>query len=218
MTTWWNNNINNKDDNRADDFLSWIKGFNEEDRIYCRKYIVEHEYKSMLDVGCGLCVEYYGFKNDGYHIEYTGLDSCKHFIETNSKDGINIIEAEIEEKFPIDDNIYDCVYARDILEHLSHYRKTVNELIRVAKEEVIINWFIKPGYDPTHINYWEDEDLYHNKYNYNNLEKFVLSNPKVEKIFWRDINFSKTVLHIILKQEVQEEEEQEQEEQEEQEG
>jgi len=204
MTTWWTNNISDKDDNRKEDFAVWLKDYNEENRVYCRKYVAAKKYKTFLDCGCGLAVENYGFKNDGYPIEYTGLDSCKYLVESNTKLGIKMIEAELEKRFPIDDSSYDCVYARAIIEHLSYYETTLPELIRVGKREVIISWFIMPDEKDDEINYWKEEDLYHNKYNITKLEKLILSNDKVKKIIWKKVPDAKhpdheNVLHILLK-------------------
>ncbi len=204
MTSWWNKNINDDSNNRRADFASWLKDYSEENRVYCRNYIAQKGYKTFLDCGCGLAIEYYGFKHDNYDINYTGLDSCKHLIQSNIDLGINMIEAELEQKLPIEDNSYECVYARAIMEHLSYYETAISEFIRVGSKEIIISWFIKPDEKDDEINYWEDEDLYHNKYNLGKLEQFLLSNNKVDDILWKEIENAshpdlKTVLHIILK-------------------
>jgi len=115
MTTWWNKNIHNNSNNRKNDFSSWLKDHNQDNRIYCRKHIAQKGYKSILDCGCGLAVEYYGFKSDNYEINYTGLDSCTYLVESNKLLGINMIEAELEKKLPIEDNAYECIYARAII-------------------------------------------------------------------------------------------------------
>jgi len=204
MTTWWNKNINDDDGNKKEDFASWLKDYNEENRVYCRNYVAQKKYKTFLDCGCGLAVEYYGFKNDNYEINYTGLDSCKYLVKSNSELGINMIEAELEKKFPIENNSYECIYARAIIEHLSYYETTISEFIRVGEKEIIISWFIKPDDKDDEINYWEEQDLYHNKYNMIKMEKFILSNPKVNNIFWVNISNAKhpdqeNVMHIVLK-------------------
>lgn len=204
MTTWWNKNINENDGNKKEEFASWLKDHREENRVYCRNYISQKGYKTFLDCGCGLAVEYYGFKADNYDIKYVGLDSCKYLLKSNKLLGIDMIEAELESNFPIEDNSYECVYARAIIEHLSYYETTISELIRVGSKEVIISWFIKPDEKDDEINYWSEEDLYHNKYNLTKLEKFILSNDKVDNIVWKKVEDAKhpdheNVLHIILK-------------------
>lgn len=196
MTTWWNNNVKDK----MNDFESWVGGFSHPTKVYCRKHVVDQKYQSILDCGCGLATEYYGYKNDKYQIQYTGLDSCQYLIDEHRSNGIEMIEAELEKDLPIADNLYECVYCREVIEHLSFYEKCINEMIRVAKKEVLIAWFIKPGDTIEQINYWESEDLYHNVYNYNKLNNFILDNPKVNKIQWHDLDEKFSILHIFLKE------------------
>lgn len=196
MTTWWNKNIPGK---RLQEFESWIKEGVQSDRIYCRKYIAEKNYKSFLDCGCGLAVDYYGFKEDNYPIKYVGLDSCYYLIDLHRANDIQIIEAELDKPLPIRDDTYECVYGREIMEHLQYHRRTLDEFIRVASKEVIITWFIKPDNEPEDIKYREDEDVFHNKYNIDQLEKFILSNDKVESVSWHAPNEKHAVLHIKMK-------------------
>lgn len=238
MTSWWNKNV----ETRIDDFKSWIGDFNQPSKVYCRNYVADKKYKNLIDCGCGLATDYFGFKTNGYEVGYTGLDSCKYLVELNRADGITMIEAELVETLPISDNSYDVVYCREVLEHLPYYEKTVNEFIRIAAKEVIIVFFIRPLHeyewkeeienkiqqqkkslkeewekkerarhvlsaeanlpyvpeeepvfevevneDNKEINYWKEEDLYHNKYDKKKLEAFIMKNPKVDKLLWVDI-------------------------------
>lgn len=196
MTSWWNKNI----PIRIDDFKGWIEDYNQPSKLYCRKYVVDKKYKNIIDCGCGIATEYYGYKNDNYDIDYTGLDSCKYLIDLNKSNGINMIDAELDNDLPVKDNSYECVFCRAVLEHLPHYQKAISEFIRIGQKEVIICWFIKPDLDEDKIDYWGEEDLYHNKYNIKKLEEFILNNPKVNSINWTDINEKENILHIILKE------------------
>lgn len=149
MTSWWNKNV----EARIHDFKSWVGDFNQPSKVYCRKYIADSQYKSMIDCGCGLATDYFGLKYDGYEIAYMGMDSCKYIVNSNIENGIPMIEAELESDFPIIDNAYDVVYCREVLEHLSYYEKTISEFIRVASKEVMVVFFIKPLNEYE----WEDE-------------------------------------------------------------
>lgn len=195
MTSWWQKNLQT----RIDDFSSWIGDFNKNDKIYCRKYVAEKNYKSLIDCGCGLATEYFGYKHDNYDINYTGLDSCRFLIERNEQQGINMINAELEALLPIRDSFYECVYCREVLEHLSYYETAIKEFIRIGQKEVIISWFIKPDSKDDEINYWDVEDLFHNKYNIEKLEKFILDNSKVDSLFWKEVSEKENILHIKLK-------------------
>jgi len=217
MTTWWNKNVKNN----LETFFGWVKDFNNPNKVYCRNHVIKKNYKSILDCGCGFATEYYGYKyNDNYDIKYTGADSCKYFIDFNASQGIHMVEADLDCTLPIGDNAYECVFCREVVEHLSYYENAINEFIRIGKKEVIIVWFLKPGSIPLYddelpeslkqkpwtaagedqINYWEEEDLYHNVYAIDKIEKFILSNPKVEKITWHDFTDKESVLHITLKE------------------
>jgi ubiquinone/menaquinone biosynthesis C-methylase UbiE len=182
MTSWWNKNV----ENRMNDFKIWVGDSDQPSKTYCRNYIINKQYKNIIDCGCGLAADYFGFQKDKYEINYTGLDSCKYFVNLNKEKGISMIDAELESDLPISDNAYECVYCREILEHLSYYEKTISEFIRISSKEVIVVFFIEP--EKEEINYWEEEDLYHNKYDKEKLEKFILSIKKVDNIFWESID------------------------------
>lgn len=194
MSTWWNKNV----ENRLEDFKSWIGDYNKESKVYCRKYVATAGYKEILDCGCGVATEYYGYQHDKYDIDYTGLDSCDYLIKFNREQGIKMIESDLEHPLKLKSNSYECVYCREVLEHLPYYENAVTGFIKAAKKEVLLVWFIKPDSEPDEINYWKEEDLYHNKYNVEKLESFILANPKVKEIFWKSINEKENVLHIKL--------------------
>lgn len=183
MTSWWNNNAKE----RINDFKVWTGDLNQPSKIYFRQHVINNNYKSMIDCGCGLAEDFFGFQQDQYQIEYTGLDSCKFFIETNLSKNIKMVDAELDGNLPLSDNSYDCVYCREVLEHLPHYKNAISELIRIAKKEVIIVFFIPPG-DSEDINYWQEQDLYHNKYSILDMENYLLKNSKVKGFFWKDID------------------------------
>lgn len=210
MTTWWNKNVKE----RMSDFKFWIGNHNKPSKIYCRKHIANEQYKSVIDCGCGLATEYYGFKKDNYDINYTGLDSCKYLVDLNRTHGITMIEAELNKDLEIPDTSYEVVYCRAVLEHLPYYEKCLNEFIRIGAKEVVVVWFIIPGDEPDYINYWDIEDLYHNKYNREKINQLLIANPKVESFYWQNVVDERTpeeiandksfvdnecVLHVLLK-------------------
>lgn len=194
MTSWWNKNI----ETRLDDFKSWVGSFDKPAKKMIREHVIKSKYKSILDCGCGLSSEYYGYKNDNYKIKYTGLDSCEKFVEINNENNINVIKCELEQDFPLNDSQFDCVFCKDVLEHLKDYKKTLSEMIRVAKKEVIIGWFISPS-ENEKINYWEEEDLYHNEYSKSEIESILNSNEKVKSFEWISVDDKEINLHILLK-------------------
>jgi ubiquinone/menaquinone biosynthesis C-methylase UbiE len=196
MTDWWNKNV----ENRIDDFKKWLEDDTALDTLYCREHIISKQYTSILDCGSGFCVNFHAFKDLNYNIKYTGVDSCKYLIKTN--EGTNIIDADLENTLPIDE-LYDVVYTRSVLEHLKYYETIVSEMIRLAKYEVIIIFFITPSEKEDFIDYWEAEDLYHNHYNKDKLESFIKANEKVKNLEWNysfdtGEQYHKAILHINI--------------------
>jgi len=188
ISNWWNKNMNDK---MLPTFLNWVEDFNAQSKKMVRNYIISKNYKSILDIGCGLCDTYYGYKNDNYNIEYTGLDNCKYFVDKAKDQNINIIDSDMI-KINVPDNSYDVVYGRHILEHLPTYKISLNEFIRIAKFEVIIIFFIKPDDNLEEIRYTDDNDLYHNKYSKNDIENNLIN----YEYNWIDVNKKEIILYI----------------------
>lgn len=187
ISDWWNKNMN---ENMLPTFKGWVGDSNSESKKYVRNYVISKNYKSIIDIGCGLCDTKQGYKNDNYDIKYTGLDSCKYFIDLGKKNGIDIIESDMN-KIDLYDDSFDVVYGRHILEHLPSYKESLNEFIRIAKNEVIIIFFIKPV-DKEEIRYTQHDDLYHNVYSKQDIEDFL----KTYNFEWVDVNDKEVVLYI----------------------
>lgn len=183
ISDWWNKNMK---DELLPTFEGWVKDYNAITKKYSREYIVEKQYKSMLDVGCGLCSMYDGFVNDGYEIEYMGLDSCTYFLDKAKNRNISVINSDMNE-IKLENDTYDVVFARHVLEHQPTFEYALEEFIRIAKKEVIVVFFIKPQ-DKEIIKYGED-DLYHNVYSKKDIES------SVKNFEWIDFG-DEVVLHI----------------------
>ena len=70
-------------------------------------------------------------------------------------------------------------------------------MIRVASKYVVHIFFIKPD-ETEKINYWEEENLYHNRYSKNDIENYLSKNSKVKSFEWLDINEAENALVISL--------------------
>lgn len=189
ISDWWNNNIN---DYTLSQFKSWVGDFNSHSKKVTRDYIIKNNYKSIIDMGCGLCDMYYGFKNDNYKIDYVGVDSCDYFLNLAKSKNINVIKGLIGEKLNIEDNKYDVVYSRHVLEHLPTYKQALGEFIRIAKKEVIIVFFIKPQENEKIV---FNNDLYHNTYSKKDINNFIVNYD----FRWEDINSQEELLFIKKK-------------------
>jgi ubiquinone/menaquinone biosynthesis C-methylase UbiE len=190
--TWWDNNLQNK----MDEYLGWLGDTTSDSRIFIRDNIKELEIKSFADFGCGPCLEYTALKDEGYEFDYLGIDSCIHLKEINESKGINFINSPVEET-GLEDDSYELSYSRHVFEHLTTYTHILDEMIRVARKYVVHIFFIKPG-ETEKINYWEAENLYHNTYSKDDIEKYLSKNSKVKSFEWMDINKDENALVISL--------------------
>ena len=182
---------------------NWLGDADATSRVFARDYIKKTNYKTILDVPCGTCVDYLAFKRDCSTIDYTGLDITEILVSQARNYGANAHKGSIE-AIPFPDSSFDVVYSRHILEHLSYYNAAINELIRVAAKEVFIIFFIIPSSEPDQIERTEDRKaiLYHNHYNKEMLEQAIMNNRKVKSISWDylgDTNCGQeTILHIYI--------------------
>ena len=192
--TWWENNLN--DEQRFNDYLGWLGDENSNSRIFIKDNIKDLQIKSIADFGCGPCVDYVSLKNDEYEFDYMGVDSCSHLKEYNESRGIPFTCAPVE-KTGLDANSYELSYSRHLFEHLPSYKDGLKEMIRVASKYVVHIFFIKPS-DDEEINYWDEENLYHNKYSKKDIETYLKRNKKVQSFEWIDINDKENALVITL--------------------
>lgn len=192
---WWELNVLNK----LGKFANWLGDTDADSRVKMRSYIKSQGYKSVLDVPCGLCTEYFGYIETGMDIDYCGLDITKALVERGKSLNVPVKQGSIE-NIPFPDNSFDVCYARHILEHLDYYEKAVEELIRVASKEVIVVFFIRPHDDADSIRPGMDSGalLYHNVYNRSKIRDFATNNKKCKNASWQDINKYEVALHIYV--------------------
>ena len=140
---WWDNKVVNESYVTMDNFRKVLD--RNGSRILYLDLIEKFKPESVLDVGCGLGLDYQLYKDNNIDIEYHGIDVCKGFIEENKR------------KFP-DTNWYwgksydlpfgkrsiDLVTCRGVLEHLEDPYKTIQEMKRVSKKYIAIIWFLIP--------------------------------------------------------------------------
>lgn len=196
--TWWDDNLNSK----MDTFLNWIGSSDAESKVYFRNFLKTNKitFDKCLDVGCGPATEFFDFKNDNINIEYTGVDSSLVLNEINIKKSIPMIQAE-GHSIPVDNNSYDLVFSRHVLEHQLAFEPILEEMIRVSSNLATHIFFIKPTDLPQEFVGIElqQENLYHNRYNIKDIENFLMSNKKVKSFEWREINELENILLVWVK-------------------
>ncbi len=196
---WWQEKCQDK--KVLQEFNSWVGNENAISRVLARLHMLHKEYKSVLDVGCGLCIDYDALKRSCPQLYYMGIDVASNFINTATARGVPAILGNIDD-IPFPDASFDCVYARHILEHLDGYQKALTEMIRVARKEVMVVFFIKPTAS--------EEDravqamvnslpIYHNRYSKARLEDRLKSMSRVKSWSWQEVkNKEETILHILI--------------------
>ena len=157
------------------DFEKWLTGPMDETRVPVRKLIREAGYRSILDVGCGLCAEHDGFKAEKYDIDYVGLDLCAELVFHANARNVKVHGGSIENAaFP--DKQFDVVHCRGVLEHLEDFRKAMGQMVRLASKEVMVSWFIPPG--PTEKKSRSEKNgvvLWHNRFNRGDVEAWMMA-------------------------------------------
>jgi ubiquinone/menaquinone biosynthesis C-methylase UbiE len=171
VKTWWDDNALAN----LDQFKGWIGDHTAPSKVAARKHVAAKGYKSILDVGCGLCSEYDGYKADEYPIMYHGIDSCLDLVRLARLRGIIAFRGDVKH-LPYAANSFDVVYIRHVLEHLPAIGEALVEATRVARYEVLIVWFIPPTSGPTVTNLDPVTGLYHNQHNDMGLEALPIEN------------------------------------------
>lgn len=193
---WWEKHV----ETMMPTFASWLGDYSSISRVKVREHIRAKNYKSILDIPCGLCTDFFGFQRDSMDVQYFGIDITPKLIKLAQEKNIPVRQGSIED-IPCLNSSFDVCYSRHILEHIPYYEKAIQELIRVAKFEVLIVFFIKPTDEPDKIVFDSDLDwlIYHNYYNRQKLEEYVLKNPRTKSIEWQDANDKEVLFHIYLK-------------------
>lgn len=196
---WWELECRKK--NQFEQFAKWIGDEGEPSRIAAREYIKTKKYTSILDIPCGLCVDYDGLRKINPDISYVGIDITPFFVRRAQDLNIPVIEGKIQ-AIPYADNSFEITYSRHILEHLDSYESALMELIRIAAKEVLVVFFIKPHQKESDIivnDLIDGHQIYHNRYSKLKLESFLETVPTIKQIFWEDVpNTNETILHILL--------------------
>lgn len=112
--------------------------------------------KILLDIGSGKGNYLIGFSRNGMSVK--GLDKRKECLEILS--GFDIRECDLEnDTFPFEDNYFDFVFSKSVLEHVYNTENVIRETYRVLKPGCITvqmtpDWATDYKYfydDPTHV-------------------------------------------------------------------
>ncbi len=109
----------------------------------------------ILEPGCGRGEFLKIFKDLG--LEAVGLDISNEFEKDFSKDRINLILGDVEDKkgIPFPDDSFDVIYNKSFLEHLSNPDKFLTEAFRILKPGGIIISLV-PDWESNYKTYFDD--------------------------------------------------------------
>tara|TARA_R100000700_G_C3179119_1_gene155348 strand:- start:6588 stop:7250 length:663 start_codon:yes stop_codon:yes gene_type:complete len=210
---WWETNLGGGNYTHAgvtheaptlESFKDWMGDPMERDRVEVRNFF--GDFESILDAGCGGCPEYYGLQ-DKKGLKYTGMDITPKIVEFNKSRDINCVQGSLNE-IPFDDNSFDLVHSRHVVEHMSNIELPLKEMIRVSKGKVVLSFFISPTQnlsDQHKIsldNPNTSGEVHHNCYSKILIERLLDENPKVDSYHWFTLSTSnapKSALVIEVK-------------------
>jgi len=143
-----------------ENYLSTI--YNENDRpktnypIKLCKFLFEKfdlkEGMSLLEIGCGRCETLNKFKE--LKLNVTGLDVSKEAISFS--DGVVVKICNIEkQKIPFEDNTFDIIFSKSLIEHLSEPDNFLKESRRVLKKNGILITMV-PDWESNYKIYFDD--------------------------------------------------------------
>lgn len=136
--SWWEENSKTKEGQKR--FEGWCGSFLTPFKVGIRGYIATMGYRSILDCGAGTCSEYFGFQHDKYKIQYSAIDVTPFFVNEGKEKGIDIRLSDID-NIPFSDNSVDVCICLDVLNHQKDFGSSIDEMLRIAKKEVIITFF-----------------------------------------------------------------------------
>lgn len=112
-------------------------------RIVYTKIIVDVS-KTVLDVGCGICVDYRRFHDAG--VEYFGTDVTPSYLEIAQSAGVPKDHLFLGNALtlPFPDECFDSVYSNGMLEHLPPqlWKQIVKEMFRVCRRQLLLIFYI----------------------------------------------------------------------------
>lgn len=163
-------------DNNLSGLVDRLSNPENPERKVIRRLLQELKPQSILDVACGPATELQGYMEHAIPISYTGLDKSQYMLDIASKrfPENTFVRGEAE-TLPFEDNSFDAVLLKHLLEHLESYEAAVKEATRVAKDIVIIDFFHRLL--PVNIPVWQSAGYWDNWYSRRGFEKFLSEQP-----------------------------------------
>lgn len=119
---------------------------------YLFKSFNMQENQSMLEIGCGRGEMLQNFKELGLDVK--GIDLSPEAPDYQKDIEIKVCNVE-NEKLPYEDNIFDIIYSKSVLEHLLYPENYMKEAFRVLKQGGIVIT-LTPDWESTFKIFYDD--------------------------------------------------------------
>jgi ubiquinone/menaquinone biosynthesis C-methylase UbiE len=198
---WWDEYT--KQLGGVENLETWLGGVDEWSRIRVRERVAECQYESVLDCGAGLGLDWYGFSNLSHDANWRGIEpssgmrrSAMQMMGSFGRTTPPPIEDGEITAIPFGDGEIECVYCRHVLEHLPSFEAALTEMLRVAKLEVMVVFFMRPGRDAYLTR--ERDGLWQNRYAKVDVEDLLAQNPRALCWFWEPLHGQEVILHVMM--------------------
>jgi len=114
-----------------------LNGPNEVHRQNFQNFVEDGQ--SFLDVGCGSGQDWELLEKYGKKVKYKGMDYAPGILEGAKRmcPGAVFAIGDVND-IPEEDNSWDVVNCRHVINHCEYYEQPIRELVRVAKKRVIL--------------------------------------------------------------------------------
>lgn len=198
---WWDVWANST--TGMEDLETWLGGVDAASRVKVRERIAAARYESVLECGAGLGIDCIQLSNLSHKCRYQGIEpsgamrtAALRMSERYGHPPFPIGDGDIT-AIPFKDKSFELVYCRHVLEHLPRFEPALLEMLRVAKLEVMVVFFMRPGRDP--FLFRERDGLWHNRYARSDIEAMLTDHPKALVWFWEHLpEGEESILHVHL--------------------
>jgi len=102
-------------------------------RLILRNVKKNASIRNILDVGCGYdamllskIIKFSPFIEKAFGIDILVSSQLKNY-------NINLIQSDINKRFPLEDNFFDAIFCTAVIEHVDNYELMLKEICRVLK-------------------------------------------------------------------------------------
>lgn len=198
---WWDQFAGEADG--VKELETWLGGTDDWSRVRVRERAAECEYETILDCGAGLGLDWYGFGNLSHEHTWQGIEpssgmrnAARRIAVSYGRDEPPPIAAGDIHAIPFEDASVELVYCRHVLEHLPSFEQALNEMMRVAKLEVMVVFFMRPGKEAYLRR--ERDGLWQNRYARLDVEDLLAQNPRALVWFWESLHGQECLLHVMM--------------------